>query len=115
MKAYAKLFLLSSLLTLPACADEFRLGDPMQESRVWCGEIHTADTLWKAGCATGHNLVMLAEEPDDLILPRPEERRSIIRGRILRGYEQTPRPDLRPAQTQTAAGSPPQTAAGETQ
>ena len=115
MKAHIKLFLLSSLLALSACADEFRLGDPMQGGRVWCGDVHTADAPWKAGCATQHNLAMLAEKPDDLILPRPEApHRSMSGGRIFDSYGQSPRPGLRPAQTRTAAGSPSQTVAEET-
>jgi len=109
------LFLLSPLLALSACADEFRLGDPMQSDRAYCGKVQAADTPWKAGCATQHNLAMLAEEPDDLILPRPETPSdSMRRGHIFDSYGQSPRPGLLPAQTVTAAVPAAQTAAGGT-
>ncbi len=116
MKAHTMLFLLSPLLALSACADEFRLGDPMQSDHAYCGKVDAADTPWKAGCATQHNLAMLAEQPDDLILPRPETPTdSMRRGRIFDGYEQSPRPGLRPARTATAAVPATQAATGGTE
>lgn len=116
MKACTKLLLLLPLLTLPACADDFRLGDPLEDSRAWCGEVYTADTPWKAGCATQNNLVMLAEKSDDLILPRSQAPRSLIlRGRMFEGHGQTPSSGSRPARSQTPAGLPSHVAAEGTQ
>lgn len=88
---------------LAGCRDEFGVTSLADDSRAYCREVRTADTPWIAGCPARHNLAVLAEEPDDLILPRLEEPRALTgHDRIWDGHGQSPRPGLRPIQTQTA-------------
>ena len=116
MKMHAIVVLLACLPLLAGCDDEFSVTPLSDDGRAYCGDVKTADTPWAAGCAARHNLAVLAEERDDLILPRLEEPRALTdHGRIWDGYGQSPRPGLRPVQTQAAQAPEPQSVAGAAQ
>jgi hypothetical protein len=116
MKSRAIVVLLACSYLLAGCIDEYRGAGLSDDGRAYCGDVKTADTPWAAGCASRHNLAVLAEERDDLILPREEEPRTLTEhDRIWDGYGQSPRPGLRPVQTQAAQTPEPLTITGAAQ
>jgi hypothetical protein len=116
MKMHAIVVLLACSPALAGCVDEHRSSGLTDDGRAYCRVVADADTPWAAGCAARHNLAVLAEERDDLILPRQEEPRALTEhGRIWDGYGQSPRPGLRPVQTQAAQAPEPQSVAGAAQ
>jgi hypothetical protein len=60
-------------------------------------------------------VAILAEEPDDLILPRTETPGGMTPRGISEDYGQSPRPGLRPAQTRTATAPASTDTSGETE
>lgn len=116
MKALTVVFLISSVFILTGCADEFRFNDLLADGNARCSQVSAADTPWLAGCATRHNLAMLAEDPDDLILPHPEAPRAPMgRDTLFDSHGRTPRPGLQSSRIQTAAEPASQTVAGGTE
>jgi hypothetical protein len=108
--------LLACSSLLAGCDDDFSVTPLSDDRRAYCGDVKAADAPWAAGCAARHNVAVLAEERDDLILPREEEPRVLTEhDRIWDGYGQSPRPGLRPVQTQAAQAPEPQTIAGAAQ
>jgi hypothetical protein len=112
----AIIVLLACSPALAGCVDEYRGARLTDERKAYCRAVSAADAPWAAGCASRHNLAVLAEERDDLILPRLEEPRALTEhGRIWDGYGQSPRPGLRPVQTHAAQTPEPQAIVGAAQ
>jgi hypothetical protein len=99
---------LATLSTLAGCGGSLVSSDLTSPDALPCSTGHPATTDWRPGCATRRNLVAIAENPDDLFIPRSETPRDAMRrDAVIGGYMQS-RADVSPSSAAPAspAGTP---------
>lgn len=79
--------LMIAIQGVAGCSADLVGDDPVAEQFGPCRPVIALDRQWRAGCATRHNLIALAEQPDDLYAPRPEAPRdSMYRDGIFQNH-----------------------------
>ncbi len=104
--------MLVTLSILTGCGGGLVSSDLTSPEALQCSVGHQAATDWRPGCATRRNLVAIAENPDDLFIPRSETPRDAMRRDVVIGGYMESRANASPS---SAAPAGPANTPGNTQ